>query len=300
MNAEAISFGAMAGARRRAASYLELTKPRVVTMVLLTTLVGFYLGSAEHFNFWLAINTLAGTAMAAGGTLALNQYIERGTDARMHRTQHRPLPEGRLTPPEALWFGAITTAAGLVWLLLATNALAAGVTAAITLSYLFAYTPLKRVSWICHAVGAVPGALPPVAGWAAAAGGLGAEPWLLFAIMFLWQLPHSLSIARLYQADYARAGIKLLPAGGKRDNRVDGVILSASVALIAAGALPTMMGFAGRPAMILAAGLGAVMLVYGIRLARNPDAAIAARRVMFASLIYLPVVFLVLVIDRIH
>jgi heme o synthase len=307
MSAEAVALASASGARKRAAAYLELTKPRVLAMVLLTTLVGFYLGSAERFDLWLALNTLFGTALAAGGTLALNQYFERRIDALMIRTQHRPLPEGRLSPPEALVFGLVTTVGGCAWLWVAANFLAAAVTAAIALLYLFGYTPLKRVSWLCHAVGAVPGALPPVAGWAAASGRLGLEPFILFLIMCLWQLPHSLSIARLYQSDYARAGISMLPlAGGRgnplgnpRLNPVDKLILLDCIALIAAGALPTLLGFAGWIALTVALTLGAMMLTFGLRLARNPNAAAAARRVMFASLLYLPIVFLVIVLDRV-
>ncbi len=298
MNAEAVALASASGARKRAAAYFELTKPRVVAMVLLTTLVGFYLGSAERFDLWLALNTLFATALAAGGTLALNQYFERRIDALMIRTQHRPLPEGRLTPPEALVFGIVATVAGCAWLWVAANFLAAAVTAAIALLYLFAYTPLKRVSWLCHAVGAVPGALPPVAGWAAASGRLGVEPLILFLIMCLWQLPHSLSIARLYQSDYARAGISMLPLAGGRGNPVDKVILLDCVALIVAGALPTLLGFAGRISLLVAVALGVMMLAFGLRLARTPNAAAAARRVMFASLFYLPIVFLVIVLDR--
>jgi protoheme IX farnesyltransferase len=297
VNAEAVALAPASGARKRAAAYFELTKPRVVAMVLLTTLVGFYLGSAERFDLWLALNTLAATALAAGGTLALNQYFERRIDALMIRTQHRPLPEGRLSPPEALVFGVVATVAGCVWLWVAANFLAAAVTAAIALLYLFAYTPLKRVSWLCHAVGAVPGALPPVAGWAAANGRLGVEPLILFLIMCLWQLPHSLSIARLYQSDYARAGISMLPLAG-RGNPVDKVILLDCLALIAAGTLPTLLGFAGRVSLLVAVVLGVMMLTFGLRLARTPNAAAAARRVMFASLFYLPIVFLVIVLDR--
>ncbi len=297
MNAEAVALAPASGARKRAAAYFELTKPRVVAMVLLTTLVGFYLGSAERFDLWLALNTLAATALAAGGTLALNEYFERRIDALMIRTQHHPLPEGRLSPPEALVFGVVATVAGCVWLWVAANFLAAAVTAAIALLYLFAYTPLKRVSWLCHAVGAVPGALPPVAGWAAANGRLGVEPLILFLIMCLWQLPHSLSIARLYQSDYARAGISMLPLAG-RGNPVDKVILLDCLALIAAGTLPTLLGFAGRVSLLVAVALGVMMLTFGLRLARTPNAAAAARRVMFASLFYLPIVFLVIVLDR--
>ncbi len=299
MSADAAAVAMMGGMGRRIAAYYELTKPRVVAMVLLTTLVGFYLAGAGQFDPWLALSTLGGTALAAGGTLALNQYFERYIDALMERTQHHPLPEGRLSPAEALIFGVAATLAGCAWLWAATNPLATGVTALITVLYLFAYTPLKRVSWICHVVGAVPGALPPVAGWAAARGTLGVEPLILFLIMFLWQSPHSLSIARLYQRDYARAGISMLPLEQGRGNPVDTLILLDCVALIAAGALPALLGFAGRISLAVAGALGAMMLIHALRLARTPHAAEAARRVMFASLFYLPIVFLVLVLDRI-
>lgn len=298
MSAEAATVGVMGGTGRRLAAYFELTKPRVVAMVLLTTLVGFYLGSAGRFDLWLALSTLGGTALAAGGTLALNQYFERYIDALMERTQHRPLPEGRLSPGEALVFGAAATLAGCAWLWAGTNLLAASVTALIAVLYLFAYTPLKRVSWICHVVGAIPGALPPVAGWAAAQGTLGVEPLLLFVIMFLWQSPHSLSIARLYQRDYARAGISMLPLEQGRGNPVDTLILLDCAALIGAGALPAFMGFAGWISLAVAGALGLMMLAYALRLAHAPHACEAARRVMFASLVYLPIVFLVLVLDR--
>ena len=299
MSAEAVALATASGARKRTAAIRRTDQAPRVAMVLLTTLVGFYLGSAERFDLWLALNTLVGTALAAGGTLALNQYFERRIDALMIRTQHRPLPEGRLSPPEALVFGIVATVAGCVWLWVAANFLAAAVTAVITLLYLFAYTPLKRVSWICHAVGAVPGALPPVAGWAAASGRLGVEPLILFLIMCLWQLPHSLSIARLYQSDYERAGISMLPLAGGRGNPVDRVILLDCAALILAGALPTLLGFAGWISLLVAVALGGMMLIFGLKLARTPNAAAAARRVMFASLFYLPIVFLVIVLDRV-
>ncbi len=283
----------------RAADYLELTKPRVVAMVLLTTMVGFYLGAAGRFDFILALKVLAGTALAAGGTLALNQYIERESDGKMERTCHRPLPAGRLHPVEALVFGAVATAGGCVYLWVAANTLSAQVTAAIAFLYLCAYTPLKRISWVCHAVGAIPGALPPVAGWAAASGKITSEPFVLFLIMFLWQLPHSLAIARLYKSDYALAGIHLLPSAGTRGDPVGKMIVADCFVLIAAGAMPTVMGFAGLTYLAVAVALGATLLFYGLKLLRAPVTAAAARRVMMASLVYLPIVFLALVLDKV-
>ena len=236
MNAKvAIAESAITLPRGRVSDYFELTKPRVVLMVLVTTLAGFYLGGRAGFDITLALNLLAGTALAAGGTLALNEYVERDTDAMMDRTRNRPLPDMRMRPAEALTFGVIATVAGFVYLTLATNLLCTAVTAAVTIIYLGVYTPLKRYTWMCNIVGAIPGALPPVAGWAAAHGGLSWEPIILFAIMFLWQLPHTMAVARLYRTDYERAGIHLLP----QDNTRGG---NASNPIVIAGSLGTHRG----------------------------------------------------------
>jgi protoheme IX farnesyltransferase len=282
----------------RIAAYLELTKPRVLTMVLITTLAGFYMASGAGFDYLLVFKTLIGTALTAGGTLALNQYIERVYDAKMRRTQARPLPSGRLHPLEALAFGGLTTIAGLLILWFAVNPLACAVTATITVLYLGAYTPMKRYTWICQIVGAVPGALPPVIGWAAARQSIGVEPIVLFAIMFLWQLPHSLSIARLYREDYARAGIYLLPRERAGNNPADSLMIGATIVLVLVGILPTLMGFAGIFYLATAIVLGAFMLYQGIKLVRAKADAAAARSVMMASLIYLPAVLLVMVLDK--
>ena len=200
-----------ASALRRLADFFELTKPRIVLMVLVTAFVGFYVGSEKIPDYLRLLQLLLGTALAAGGTLALNQFLERDTDAMMERTRHRPLPDGRVQPREAVWFGTAITIAGLVYLALVVNIPSAWVTASITLSYLFLYTPLKRRSSLCMLVGAVPGALPPVIGWVAARGEFQVDTWVLFAIMFLWQVPHTLAIARLYRDDFAKAGIQFLP-----------------------------------------------------------------------------------------
>lgn len=282
------------------ADYFELTKPRVVLMVLVTTLAGFYLGGRAGFDVALALNLLAGTALAAGGTLALNQYVERDTDAMMNRTRNRPLPSMRMRPAEALVFGAGTTTAGLIYLALATNLLCGAVTAAIAIIYLGAYTPLKRYTWMCNVIGAIPGALPPVAGWAAARAGLGWEPAILFAIMFLWQLPHTFAVARLYRTDYARAGIHLLPQDSPRGgNASNAVVIAASLGLVAIGIIPVVLGFAGTPYAVIASALGVGMLGFGFAMVRSPGNARAARRLLLASLVYLPIVLLVLVLDRV-
>jgi heme o synthase len=300
VNSEAATFDlSFSSIQGRAAAYFELTKPRVLLMVLITTLAGFYMGDGAAFAFTIALKALVGTAFAAGGTLALNQYIERGYDAKMDRTRNRPLPSGRLRPIEALAFGLVTTIAGIGYLWFAVNPLSAIVTGAITVLYLFAYTPMKTVSWMCHIVGAVPGALPPVIGWAAARNGLAAEPFVFFGIMYFWQLPHSLSIARLYQKDYARAGIHLLPRDRGYGNPANIVMIAATFALVVVGTLPTLMGFAGLLYLPVAILLGVVMLMYGFKLLRAPAAAAAARKVMHVSIMYLPAVLLVMVLDKV-
>ena len=284
--------------RGRLSAYFELTKARVVTMVLVTTLAGFYLAAPGGLDLALAINLIIGTALAAAGTLALNQYMERETDAMMLRTQHRPLPDHRLRPVEALVFGLVATVVGLVYLAIATNWLCTAVTASITVIYLLAYTPLKRVTWACDIVGAIPGALPPVAGWAAVRGNVAAQPLVMFAIMFLWQLPHTFAVARLYRDDYTRAGIKLLPDDTRWGNPSDVVVVVASIALIAVGVAPSLMGVAGVLYLIVAAVLGVGMLAFGIAMVRAPERPQPARRLLFASLVYLPIVLLMMVVDK--
>jgi protoheme IX farnesyltransferase len=283
--------------RQRLADYLELTKPRVVFMVLVTTLVGFYLGTVTTPELAPLLKTLAGTALAAAGTLALNQYLERDLDARMERTRHRPLPDGRLPAREALTLGAALLAGGLVCLALTVNALVATVTAVIAATYLLLYTPLKRVTALCSIVGAVPGALPPVAGWAAARGELGPGAWVLFGIMFLWQIPHSLAIARLYRDDYARADIRLLPVVDRDGPSTGTHVVSNCLALLPTALLPTLIGLAGPVYFLVALVLGLAFLWTGIALARTRTAA-DARRLMFASLIYLPVLLAVMALDK--
>ena len=282
---------------RRIGDYLALAKPRVVLMVLVTTVVGYYLGSAGTPRLAPLLQTLLGTALAAAGTLALNQLMERDLDARMARTRHRPLPEGRLQPAEALVFGGALLAAGLIHLALVVGLLPAAVTAAIAIVYLLLYTPLKRVTPLCSLVGAVPGALPPVAGWAAARGALGLEPWVLFAIMFFWQIPHSLAIARLYRDDYARAGIRLLPVVDVDGSSTGTHVVAHCLALIPVALLPTLIRLSGTAYFVVALVLGLAFLWSGIMLARGRSAA-DARRLMLASLVYLPLLLAVMALDK--
>lgn len=283
--------------RRRLADYLSLTKPRVVLMVLITTLAGFYLGSRGGPDLALLAHALVGTALAAGGTMALNQYMERDLDAHMLRTRHRPLPDGRVPPHEALAFGLLLLASGLVYLGAATNAPCTIITGAIAGSYLLLYTPLKPRTSLCSVIGAVPGALPPVAGWAAAAGTLGPEPWILFAIMFLWQIPHTLAIGHLYRDDYARAGIRVLPVVDLDGTATGAHAVANCIALMPVALLPTLTGLAGAAYFVVALGLGLAFLWAAVGMARRRTTA-DARRLMIVSLIYLPAVLATMALDK--
>lgn len=285
-------------AQRRVADFVELTKPRVVTMVVLTTLFGYYLGSTAETFDWLRLAwTLVGTSLAAGGTMALNQYLERDLDAEMHRTRGRPLPEGRLVPVDALLFGTALTILGILVLVAGSNMLAAAVTAATSVTYLFAYTPAKVRTSLCTLIGAVPGALPPLTGWAAASGELDPSAWAIFTIMFVWQIPHSLAIAQMYRDDYARAGFRLLPVVEPDGASTARQILTYSLALVSVGMLPTLLGLAGPVYFVASIILGFGILAPSFRLARSARLA-DARRVMFASLVYLPCLFAVMAADK--
>jgi len=282
---------------RRLADYLELTKPRVVSMVLVSTAAGFYLGSASLPDLGRLAHTLLGTALAAAGTLVLNQYMERDLDARMDRTRHRPLPDGRLHPGEALALGVALLAIGLVQLALLSDPLASLVTAAIAATYLLLYTPLKPVTPLCSIVGAVPGALPPVVGWVAARGSIGAEPWVLFSIMFLWQIPHTLAIGRLYRDDYARAGIRVLPVVDRDGPSTGTHAVTNCLALVPVTLLPTLLGLSGAVYFVVALMLGIAFLWSAVALARTGSVT-DARRLLFASLVYLPVLLATMALDK--
>ncbi len=295
--AETLDMG-LVHMRRRAADFLELTKPRVVLMVLVTTSVGFYLGSSGVLDYVRLVHTLIGAALAAGGTVALNQYLERNADALMKRTRLRPLPDGRLQPIQALAFGAAITAGGLVYLMLVVNPLSSFITAIIVSSYLFAYTPLKQKTSLCTVVGAFPGALPPVIGWAAARGEIGLEAWVLFAILFLWQLPHSLAIAMLYRDDYARAGFQLLPVVDPDGRSTGRQVVGNCLALLVVALLPTLIGLAGVVYFFAALTLGVAFLWYGIELAVSCSTA-GARRLLFVSLVYLPILLTIMAFDKV-
>lgn len=283
---------------RRLQDYLALGKPRVVLMVALTTFVGYYVAATGDLDVVRLVHTLVGTALAAAGTLALNQYLERDLDARMLRTRLRPLPDRRLAPAEGLAFGTLVTVGGLAYLALSVGRGAFLVTLTTSVLYLFGYTPLKRVTPLCSVLGAVPGALPPVAGWVAARGELGPGAGVLFAILFFWQLPHTLAIARLYRDDYARAGIRVLPVVDVDGASTERQIVLGCLALHAAALLPTLAGVAGPVYFFGALVLGAAFVACGAAQALQPSPT-AARRVVLASVLYLPLLLALLALDKV-
>jgi protoheme IX farnesyltransferase len=296
--AEVVVAGALPRARRRLlGDFVALTKPRVVVMVLVTTVVGYYVGLAGAPDWGRLVHLLVGTLLAAAGTMALNQYWERDVDARMTRTRTRPLPDGRLAPLEALLFAIALAGLGLLYLGAFVNARAMLVTAATVVLYLFAYTPLKVRTALCTIVGAVPGALPPVTGWVAARDEIGLGAWVLFGILFLWQLPHTLAIARLHRDDYARAGVRLLPVVDADGASTERQIVTGCLGLLAVSLLPTLIGLAGTVYFVGALVLGAIFGTFGVRQALNPSGA-AARHVLFASLLYLPALLALLAFDK--
>jgi len=283
--------------RRVLTDLVALTKPRVVLMVLVTTLVGYYVGLTGAAAWARMLHLALGTVLAAGGTLALNQYWERDVDARMERTRARPLPDGRLMPLEALAFGGAITALGIAYLAAFVGVAPAMVTLATFALYLFAYTPLKLRSPLCTIVGAVPGALPPVTGWLAARDEAGVGAWILFGILFLWQLPHTLAIARLYRDDYARAGVRVLPVIDPHGTSAERQIVTGCLALLGVSLLPTLTGLAGGVYFAGALALGLAFVALGAWQALTPSPG-GARRVLFASLLYLPALLALLALDK--
>lgn len=281
----------------RAAEYAELTKPRITVLVLVTSLVGYLLGALGTVHFGRLIHTLVATGLVAAGASALNQVLERDADGRMHRTRGRPLPSRRIAPEKALIFAIDLTTLGLIWLAVVVNAASALVAALTVAIYILAYTPLKRRTPWCTAVGAVPGALPPVIGWLAARGHLGEGAIILFAILFLWQLPHFFAIAWLYREDYARGGFPMLPVVDSSGRVTVAQIGLASTLLVAVSLLPNLIGLAGLVYLSGAIGLGGALLLLAAALGRSRDDG-AARRLFLFSVAYLPALLALLVLDR--
>jgi protoheme IX farnesyltransferase len=282
-----MSFPTVSLPRAAPADWLELAKPRITSMVVFTALVGYVSGSAgPAWTLGLAA-ALAGTGLVAAGASVLNQVLERDTDALMLRTRARPLPAGRVGPAEAAVLGALLTVSGLAALLWLSGPLPAAVAAATWATYLFAYTPLKRRTPLATLVGAVPGALPPVIGWAAARGSLDGGAFILFAILFLWQVPHFLAIAWLYRDDYARAGFPMLPVLDREGTFTGRQAVVHSLALLLVSLAPAAAGLAGPAYLAGAFLLGAALTLFALRLARARDLA-SARGLFLASVLYLP------------
>ena len=277
--------------------YIELTKPRITALILVCTAVGYWFGYRPPFHFLTLVHLLLGTALMASGTAALNQWYEVDSDARMRRTCQRPIPSGRIQPGQGLAFGVLLSTAGFAELWFGTTALAAALGLFTLLSYMLVYTPLKRRSPVCTTVGALPGAMPPLIGYAAASGKLDAQALALFLILFVWQFPHFYAIAWMYREDYARGGIRMLPVIDPDGESTARRIVAASVLLIPISLIPRVLGMTGSiyPAAAITAGLA--LLYFGVRLGRERTYP-RARHVLLASVIYLPALFAIMVMNR--
>lgn len=276
---------------------IELVKARLTLLVLLTTAVGFYVGAEGPINWTMLLQTVLGTAAAAAGAAALNQWWEHRLDALMHRTQSRPVPAGRMRPIEALSIGSALSVFGVAYLAFVCNALSAALAAITIIVYIFAYTPLKLVSTFNTAIGAVPGALPPMIGWAAARGTLNAGAWTLFAILFFWQLPHFFAIAWMYRDDYARAGFQMISGDDRTGERSASQSVFFCMLLLVVAGLPAYLGIATVFYLLAELILGAVFVAAAMRFLKTRQRS-DARRLFLISIIYLPLLLGALVLSK--
>jgi protoheme IX farnesyltransferase len=290
-----------AGARsanRIATDYAELVKARLTLLVLLTTAVGYYMGARPPTDYIGLFHVVFGTASAAAGAAALNQWWERKADALMARTKTRPVPGGRMRPTEALIVGGVLSLIGVVYLAVACNWLSAFLTAFTVLIYIFAYTPLKRISNFNTLVGAVPGALPPLIGWAAARGTLDAGGWSLFAILFFWQLPHFFAIAWMYRDDYARAGFEMISNDDRGGERSASQSVFFSILLLVIAGIPAFIAMTSQVYVLIELALGGAFVAVAMQFLRRRTPA-AARLLFISSIIYLPLLLGALVLTKI-
>jgi protoheme IX farnesyltransferase len=288
------------GATRRTSvvsDYLALTKPRLNLLVVLTSAAGYYLGAVGRPEWLPMVQAVAGTAFVAGGAAVLNQVYERDTDALMRRTRLRPLPDGRVRQDEARMFGAVMAALGLAVLAVSANLTAALLAIATLLIYLAVYTPMKRRSPASTLVGAVPGALPPLIGWAAASGGVSLGGWALFGIVFLWQIPHFMAIAWMYRDDYRSAGFPMLPVIEPDGRRTGRQALIYAIALLPVSLVPSFVGVSGPAYLWVAVVLGAVLIALSARFAASRTDE-AARALFYGSITYLPLIWAAMVLDH--
>ena len=276
--------------------YLELTKPRILLMVLVTTTFGFLLGNEGRDSLVLLFLTLLGVGCATGGAAVLNNYLERDFDAKMVRTRGRALPAGLIEPFRALMFGVSLVLVGVLLLTWAVNLLAGFLVLLAAFLYVLVYTPLKRITWLNTTFGAIPGAIPPMAGWAAATGHIGAGAWALFAILFTWQHPHFFAIAWIFRDDYRAAGFKMLPAIERSGVRTVRLTMASSLILLAVSLAPTLIGMAGWVYFFGTLLLGLLMLVAALSFARNRNIG-AARGLLKASIVYLPLLLGAIILD---
>jgi len=276
---------------------VELVKARLTLLVLVTTAVGFYLGAEGPVNFAALLHTVFGTAAAAAGAAALNQWWEYNLDAVMQRTRSRPLPSGRMRPRDAVIVGSALSIFGVAYLAFVSNALSAALAAITIIIYIFAYTPLKRVSTFNTALGAVPGALPPMIGWAAARGTLNAGAWMLFAILFFWQLPHFFAIAWMYRDDYTRAGFQMISSDDRTGERSASQSVFFCMLLFIVAGLPAFLGIATVFYLLAELILGAVFVAVAMRFLKTRARA-DARRLFITSIIYLPLLLGALVLSK--
>ena len=277
--------------------YIQLTKPRITWLILMSTGIGFYFGVVGAWSWAVLLHTVIGTGLIASGTAALNQWMERDADAKMKRTRLRPLPAGQLAPVRAFWFAVALSVLGFAELWFGANPLTAILGLFTLTSYLFIYTPLKRVTPHSTTIGAIPGAMPPVIGFAASRGELTVEAAALFAILFLWQFPHFYSIAWLYREDYGRAGIRMLPVVDPSGERTARQIVATAALLIPVSLIPTWIGMAGNWYLAGALLLGAMYFWYGFQVNRDRSL-VRARQVLLSSIAYLPLLYILMVADR--
>jgi len=277
--------------------YLDLTKPRITWLILVSTAVGCYFGARGDWSWLALLHTLAGTGLMASGTAALNQWYEREADARMRRTAARPIPGGRISPRRAFWFGVALAAAGFLELGLGANWISAGLGLFTLLSYLLLYTPLKPRTPHSTTVGAIPGAMPPLMGYAAMRGTLTAEAWVLYAILFLWQFPHFLAIAWMYREDYERGRIRMLPVVSPDGESTARAMLTCAVLLVPVSVLPSALAMTGKLYLAGATLLGAAFVFASARVLFDRSAS-RARQVLLASVAYLPALYALMVLDR--
>ncbi|HXF43449.1 MAG TPA: heme o synthase [Pyrinomonadaceae bacterium] len=282
----------------RLSAYFELTKPRIAIMLVLSSAAGFYLGSRWAFDFILFANSMIAILLLAFGVATLNQYLERDIDAKMPRTSGRPLPSSRLMPSQALIFGIILTAASLIYLLLAVNTLTAVLGVLVVIGYVFLYTPLKTKTSACTAIGAIPGAMPPLMGWTSATNEISIGAWILFAYLFLWQFPHFLSIARLYREDYKLAGIKMLPVLEENGSITARQIVIYGLLTSLVSVAPFFFGYANLVFLILATLLAVWFSIECIKAAYDRTSK-GSRRLLLVTVIHLPLYFTVLVLNKI-